>query len=109
MIQAINSTNNVNFNGRFLSTAANHIQKNATHYCLNAGYFTTAAFLADNPARVLLGKAVIDTLESLIPIFSKKRLSIGLANFDNPLTNTAFWVGKGTDKLLNKFFSKNIH
>ena len=109
MIKAINSMQNVNFNGRFLSTAANHLQKNANHYCLNAGYFTTAAFLADNPAQVLLGKAVIDTFESFVSIFGKKRLSNGLANFDNPLTNTAFWVGKGTDKLLNKFFSKNIH
>ena len=106
MIQAINSAQNVNFNGRFLTKVANHLRKNGNHYALNVGYFAGAPFVAKAPEHVIMGKIVMDTVETSMAIFRNQRSSNGFANFNNPLTNTMLWAATSTGKLIQKLFPK---
>ena len=107
-VSRINSAQNINFNGRFLTTAANHLKNNCGHYACNVGAYTGAALFGNlNSAEGIIAvKLLSDTIETIGRYFFKRGNIKGYASIENPLTNTVFWLFKGECKLFEKFISK---
>ena len=107
-ISRINSAQNVNFNGRLITTAANHLKNKGAHYACNVGAFTGAALSGNlNSAEGIIStKLLADMIEAVGQLFIKRGNAKGFASINNPLTNTVCWLLKGELKLFEKFISK---
>ena len=101
MINAINSTQNTNFNGRLLATAANHIKSNAGHYLYNGAAFTTAAMAGalNSTEHVIATKLFADALEASVFASSGPKC---FASVEKPITNTCFLIYKNILNIIHK-------
>jgi len=103
MIRSINSAQNVNFNGRFLTTAANHIKSNAGHYIYNGAAFSTAAMAGalNSTEHVIATKLFADALEASVFGASGPRC---FASIEKPVTNTCLLIYKNILNIIHKAF-----
>lgn len=107
-ISKINSAQNVNFNGRLITTAANHLKNKGAHYACNVGAFTGAALSGNlnSVEGIISTKLLADIIESTGQLFIRRSNAKGYANINNPITNTVCWLLKGESKLFEKFIYK---